>query len=107
MTLGRGTDWSPDGRFVLSAVQNPTTRRDLWALRLDGDRQPVAIAQTAFEEPSRFSPDGRWVAYQSNGTGRTRSTCSHSLAPLFLAANIRIHASGKESISDRRQPMFR
>jgi hypothetical protein len=50
MTFGRGTDWSPDGRFVLSAVQNPTTRRDLWALPLDGDRQPVAIAQPAFEE---------------------------------------------------------
>jgi len=64
-------DWSPDGRFVLYAVQNPTSRRDLWALPLDGERQPVAVAQTAFEESEgRFSPDGRWIAYQSNDTGR-------------------------------------
>lgn len=43
----------------------------MWVLPLDGDRQPVAIAQTAFEESEgRFSPDGRWIAYQSNDTGR-------------------------------------
>jgi Tol biopolymer transport system component len=65
-------DWSPDGRFVLYAVQNPNTRRDLWVLPLDGDRKPIAVAQTAFEElEGRFSPDDRWIAFESNDTGRS------------------------------------
>jgi Tol biopolymer transport system component len=64
-------DWSSDGRFILYASQNAKTARDLWALPLDGDRQPLVVANTAFEERSgRFSPDGRWVAYQSNESGR-------------------------------------
>jgi len=36
-----------------------------------GDRQPVPIANTTFEErDGQFSPDGRWVAYRSNESGR-------------------------------------
>ncbi len=65
------SDWSPDGRFVLFSIQNPKTARDIWALPLDGDRKPFVVVQTSFEETfPRFSPDGRWIAYQSNETGR-------------------------------------
>lgn len=47
------------------------TGYDLWALPLTGDRKPTAVSNTLFEERSgRFSPDGGWVAYQSNKTGR-------------------------------------
>jgi Tol biopolymer transport system component len=36
-----------------------------------GDRKPMAVANSPFEERNgQFSPDGRWVAYQSNITGR-------------------------------------
>jgi eukaryotic-like serine/threonine-protein kinase len=65
------SDWSPDGRFILYSNQSRTTDRDLWALPLDGDRKPFVLAQTpAAEGNGRFSPDGRWVAYQSNESGR-------------------------------------
>jgi len=44
----------------------------VWALPVDGaDRKPFPVAQTAAEETNgRFSPDGKWVAYVSDETGR-------------------------------------
>jgi len=86
-------DWSADGRFVLYAVQNPTSRRDLWALPLDGERQPVAVAQTAFEESEgRVSPDGRWIAYQSNDTGRNEIYVQPF--PFVAGGKVRVSTSG-------------
>ncbi len=64
-------DWSPDGRFLLYAVQDPKSAADLWALPLNGDRKPFPVVQSAFDDVhGRFSPDGRWIAYASNETGR-------------------------------------
>ena len=64
-------DWSPDGRFILYSSQNPKTAFDIWALPLDGDRKPFVVVQTGFQENNaRFSPDGRWIANQSNETGQ-------------------------------------
>ena len=66
------SDWSADGRFILYTVQSPTTGNDLWVLPLFGDRRPTPMAQTAASElRGRFSPDGRWVAYESNESGRS------------------------------------
>ena len=66
------TDWSADGRFILYSVQSPTTGNDLWVLPLFGDRKPTPVAQTAAQERhGAFSPDGRWVAYESNESGRS------------------------------------
>jgi Tol biopolymer transport system component len=64
-------DWSPDGKYVLFSTQSPTTARDVWAVPVDGaDPKPFPVAQTAAEETNgRFSPDGKWVAYQSDETG--------------------------------------
>jgi Tol biopolymer transport system component len=65
-------DWSADGRFILFMVQSPTTGNDIWVLPLFGDRQPSPVAQTPGSElRGRFSPDGRWVAYESNESGRS------------------------------------
>lgn len=69
------TDWSMDGRFLLyrSTVEGnqPGQGFDLWALPLNGDRQPIAVARTRFDErDGQFSPDGKWVAFQSDESGR-------------------------------------
>jgi Tol biopolymer transport system component len=71
---GKGANaWSADGRFLMySAVdEGSTTNWDLWALPLQGDRKPFAWLNGRFEERhGMFSPDTRWVAYNSNESGR-------------------------------------
>jgi len=65
------TDWSRDGRFVLFRQTAPETGYDLWALPMDGDGGPIPVVQTGNEERGgQFSPDAKWVAYQSNRSGR-------------------------------------
>jgi tRNA A-37 threonylcarbamoyl transferase component Bud32/dipeptidyl aminopeptidase/acylaminoacyl peptidase len=78
-TLLRGSgdicpkSWSPDGRYLaydtLAAVSR--TKSDIWILPLFGDRKPFPFLETQFDESSpRFSPDGRWVLYTSDESGR-------------------------------------
>jgi serine/threonine protein kinase len=64
-------DWSPDGRHLLYMRSNTITGPDLWALPLFGDRAPLSVARTPFtESDGRFSPDGKWIAFNSDETGR-------------------------------------
>ncbi len=65
------TDWSRDGRYLLYQELNPETGWDVMALPLTGDRRPIPVVQTPFGDQRGFlSPDGRWVAYASNESGR-------------------------------------
>ena len=68
--------WSPDGQ-VLAFHQQPgaygssSTGRDIWVLPMEGERKPSPFLQTPFNEAApRFSPDGRWLAYVSDESGR-------------------------------------
>ena len=64
-------DWSRDGKYLLYRERAPKTDQDVWALPLEGDRKPIPIAQTPFvENTGQISPDGKWVAYSSNESGR-------------------------------------
>jgi Tol biopolymer transport system component len=61
--------WSSDGRFVLyfrpGQAPPPNT---VWVLPLFGDRKSFPLLQTPARR-SQFSPDGHWVAYESNESG--------------------------------------
>ncbi|MGH9253592.1 MAG: protein kinase domain-containing protein [Vicinamibacterales bacterium] len=66
------TSWSADGRFLLyhSGAGGSQTSNDVWVLPLTEERKPRPLVQTPFSETrGYFSPDGRWVAYQSNESG--------------------------------------
>ena len=65
------TDWSRDGRFVIYNSTNAQTKSDIWVLPLAGEKRPVPFLRTQFnEQEGHFSPDGRFVAYQSDESGR-------------------------------------
>ena len=65
-------DWSSDGRYLLYIETANFTDGDLYALPMSGaDRTPIPVATTPFSEMTgSFSPDGRWVAYDSTRSGR-------------------------------------
>jgi Tol biopolymer transport system component len=64
--------WSADGRFLLYYELDPKNSWDVWVLPLEGeDREPKPFLNTPFlEVRARFSPDSRWVAYESEESGR-------------------------------------
>jgi len=69
------TDWSKDGRFILFQTSGGDTNSGLWALPIgaaDGGRgKPVPLIEEQFPAISgAFSPDGKWVAFASNVSGR-------------------------------------
>jgi eukaryotic-like serine/threonine-protein kinase len=93
------SSWSHDGGFLLySALGDPRTKSDLWVLPLQGDRKPIPFLSTEFNESDgQFSPDMRWVAYQSDESGtaeiyvrgfsRTSGGISSEAAGKWLVSN--------------------
>ncbi|MGA2262554.1 MAG: hypothetical protein ABSH28_14105, partial [Acidobacteriota bacterium] len=61
--------WSPDGRF-LAFLENGPTNRDIWILRMDVRKAEPFLATRSDEGFPEFSPDGLWLAYASNESGR-------------------------------------
>jgi serine/threonine protein kinase len=64
--------WSADGRFLLYQRSDLGAGFDLWALPMIGaDRTPIPVATAPFvERMGEFSPDGRWVAFETDESGR-------------------------------------
>ena len=72
------TSWHPSGRFLAFRQVNPQTGSDLMILPFEGSEAsgwkpgtPTTLLNSRFEERMpEFSPDGRWLAYVSNESGR-------------------------------------
>jgi Tol biopolymer transport system component len=63
-------DWSHDGRFILY-TEDASGPGDLWTLSMAGDRAPIPLVKTQHgNSAGAFSPDDRWVAFQSDVSGR-------------------------------------
>jgi Tol biopolymer transport system component len=68
------SSWSENARFFMYNRIDPKTGADLWAVPMRGnvvDGKPFEVLKTPFREAyGAFSPDGRWVAYHSDESGR-------------------------------------
>ena len=68
------SDWSRDGRFVIYTENNPKTRADIWYVPVESGKpgaQAVKLLGTAADESQgQLSPDGKWLAYYSDETGK-------------------------------------
>ena len=66
------TDWSHDGKYLLFGVLTQGSRSDVWGMAM-ADRQAGPILDTIYSEGyAALSPDGKWLAYQSDESGRNQ-----------------------------------
>ena len=98
--------WSPDGRFLLYATRGTTRSTsltnspDLWVLPLFGDRKPFPFIESPFfEAGSQFSPDGHWLAYNTNESGQSEVFVVPFPGP---GARVRISTAGGDNARWRR-----
>ena len=62
---------SPDGKTLLFGRHNAMGTVGIYAISFDGSAKTQPFLQSTFNQSSpRFSPDGHWVVYQSNESGR-------------------------------------
>jgi Tol biopolymer transport system component len=98
------TDVSRDGRYLAYMQSDGSGGWDCYALPLFGERKPMTIAASHFSEARpRFSPDGKWVAYDSDQSGRSEvyvQSFSGPGAPVQISnqggVDARWRADGKE-----------
>jgi eukaryotic-like serine/threonine-protein kinase len=65
------TSWSSDGSAIAFAQQESKTGWDIWILPVSGDRKPYPLIVTSANEGwGKFSPDGEWLSYVSDESGR-------------------------------------
>jgi hypothetical protein len=64
------SDWSIDGRVLLVNVLEARAW-DVWTVSVESGANQPLLAESFSERDARFSPDGRWIAYVSNESGRS------------------------------------
>jgi Tol biopolymer transport system component len=96
-------DWSRDGKYILFHEGPNDDQRDLWTLQMPERTLKLFLGTRASERFAKFSPDGKWVAYNSNETGRYEvrvcrfPDCSSKVTISSNGgAGVRWHRNGKE-----------
>jgi Tol biopolymer transport system component len=65
------SSFSKDGKFLLMNLQNPRGDWDIWVLPLSGEMKPFKLIETPYADiGGTFSPDGKWVVFQSEASGQ-------------------------------------
>ena len=86
------TDWSPDGRYLIVNTRSGMggTRGDVWSVPVEAGGSAEAILSGPFPKyDARISPDGQWLAYVSEETGRAEVFVRAMSGPprRFVASN--------------------
>jgi Tol biopolymer transport system component len=86
-------DWSADGRFLLyKHFDEQTSSSDLWVLPLQDPQTPIGFLTTAYNErDGQFSPDGKWIAYESDEAGSPEIYLQRFPGP---GSKLRVSANG-------------
>lgn len=93
------SDWSRDGRYLFFEATSDanTSKADLWVLDMT-DRKPTRLTNTDFDEwRTRISPDGRWITYVSDESGR-RETYVTSFPLLGERQQVSTNGSASEGM---------
>jgi serine/threonine protein kinase len=68
------SDWTKDSQNLILTANSKETGADVWRLPLSGDRTPVPLVQTKFQEgQATVSPDGKWLLYVSLESGNNQT----------------------------------
>ena len=71
INFGTVTSWSPNGRYLFFMVQNSATRQDVYYIDLNGDKKLKPFIQSpANDSGAVLSPNGKWLAYISDESGK-------------------------------------
>ncbi|MGO9123332.1 MAG: protein kinase domain-containing protein [Terriglobales bacterium] len=62
--------WTPDGKYLIVGVQDPKTLFDVYAQPVDGGKPIPLLTQSYNETDGEVSPNGKWMAYGSDESGR-------------------------------------
>jgi len=86
---------TPDGRSFVYRVDASQTKRDIWMKALDGKQPPVPLLKSPNDEKQpRVSPDGRWMLYISDESGR-EEVYVRSLLPGGGRALVSVNGGGE------------